>query len=528
MTSEKSAKTAFAIFTIVLMIAAYISLWPTYAAGDSVQNYKGDEVWYVDAARNYFYHDNITVHYVTTETWWEGDIKHTQKFEGVNVFVKIPDNFQGDPKWYDWSKFDPYVAKIIEQYKLTGIHAIDFNQINYGRYYLVPQDEFNTFVNALKNVRAEKDITVTYDTIENGQKVTKTVTLFKKGDQIFDVRPGFQYADHWGIEKYYNLEHPFLGKMFLIASMYLFGDKPTAWRIPSLIMYYIVMIFVGLAVVNITKRYFWGGVAMTLVAIDPGLRMLGVTGMLDIYVAAFTALTAYSLSKKDIAAASFFTGLAAAVKFNGIFVGLGIALYVLIKVAKTEKGKKLKTLIIDSLKYGGLATAAFFIANLPIFAFLSLREWWDGFIASFAWHLSWKGAHPFQSPVWNWFFNKNPFTIYFDPRIMIQTNWFMWDLATVLALVGLIVVYKLYKDKYLLEILGGYGIVAMYFIMYLLGGKSQYSYYSVQITPFMIIIFTVTFAALLDWRRLVEAFKGTTLEKDMKEIVPDGIEVPEE
>lgn len=526
MPSEKTAKRAYALFTIALMVAVFFSLWPHYAASDAVQNYKGDEVWYVDAARNYLYHDNITVHYRVTETWYEGDIAHKEVYEGVNVFVRIPDNqTQIDPQWYDWKNFDPYVYQVIVKNNLTGIHAQDFNQIKNARYYLVPENEFSTFVNAVKNIRAPKDITTTYQVIENGKKVDKTVTLFKKGEPIFDVRPGFIYADEFGIEKYYNLEHPFLGKMFIIAAMYLFGDKPTYWRIPSLIMYYIVLIFTGLAVVNITRNYFWGGVAMTLVAIDPGLRMLGVTAMLDIYVAAFMALTAYALSKKDLAAASFFTGLAAAVKFNGIFVAFGIGIYILIKALETEKGKRLKTFIKDSLKYGAIATTAFFIANVPIMAFLSLDEWWNGFIESFKWHLSWKGAHPFESPVWNWFFNKNPFTIYFDPRIMIQTNWFMWDLAVIFSIIGLFIIYEKYGDKYLLEILGGFSIIAMYLIMYILGGKSQYSYYSVQITPFMIILFTVGLAFLLDWNRLIKAFKDTTLEEDIKSIVPDGVDV---
>jgi len=531
MVSNKAVKRTYIIFTAILIVGLLINLWPQYMASNALQNYKGDEVWYVDAARNYLYHGGITVHYRVTETWYEGDIVHHKDYEGVNVFVRIPDNVTGiDPKWYDWSKFDPYVYNIIVQNNLTGIHAQDWNEINYGRYYLVPADEFDTFVNAIKNVRADKDITVTYQVIENGKPVEKTVTLFKKGDPIFDVRPGFMYADKWGIEKYYNLEHPFLGKVFIISAMYLFGDVPTYWRIPSLIMYYIVLIFVGLTVVNITKRYFWGAVAMLLVAIDPGLRMLGTTAMLDIYVAAFMALTVYALSKKDIAAAALFTGLAAAVKLNGAFVAAAIAIYVLLKANSVGKNtkEKVKVFIKDGIKYTIIWLSAFIIGNIPILAFLSLREWWEGLINGAKWMAS-RGVvpHPFQSPIWNWFFNKNPFTIYFNPRIMIQTNWFMWDLAVIFAILGLFLIYRKYGDKYLLPVLGGFSIIGMYILMYIIGGKTQYSYYGVQITPFMIVMFTVGLAVLIDWNRLLKAFKGTIFEDDVRNAVPDGIELEE-
>ncbi|NJE00242.1 phospholipid carrier-dependent glycosyltransferase [Thermococcus sp. LS1] len=518
----------FAIFLVSLLIASVISLWPNYIAGEKVQDYKGDEVWYVDAARNYLYKNNLTVLHVT-ELPYTPNSSHIATFYGVNVFVRMPEstseNTPVDPNWYDWEKYDKYVYSVISKYKLSNIYAFDWQEINYGRYYYVPEDEFNVFVDAIRNITAPEDIVETIEyKMDNNQTCTTTITVFKKGEKIFNVRPGFRYGDKFGIDKYYNLEHPFLGKSFIMLSMLVFGDRPVAWRIPSLLSFLSIIVLLAFTVKNLTGSYFWGGVAATLAAIDPGLRMLGATAMLDIYVAFFMALVAYYFSKRNLTHASLFTGFATAVKLNGAFVGLGIGLFALSKAWRTSKTttEAIKTFIKNISKYLLLGAVGFAIGNIPVFLFISPQEWKDGLLASFSWHLSYKGDHPFTSPVWNWFFNKNPFMIYSDPRILIQTNWFMWNLAVIIGFLGIYLVHKKYRTEFALEYLGGSSIIVMYVLMYFLGGKSQYSYYAVQITPFMIVVFVVSIAYILNWGHLRNAFKGTALEKTIESIMPDG------
>lgn len=547
-----SAKKVFVLFLVLLLAIEVVTLKP-YITSPNVQNYKGDEVWYVDAARNYLHKDGINVFYTHEVEYTQNGKLYKIVNYGANVLLRVPDInekfneelksrvVEGDPNAvyqllpqiynFDNPAYAPYENQIFSEANITGatkVEGVHQKALNIGYFLFPSKKQILDLQKVAENYRAPENITVTlhYQVPAQGPNghvtyVTKTLKFiaYTKGQKMFDVVPGFFYGDQFGIEKYYNLEHPFLVKAILIGDMRLFGDNPWAWRIPSLISYLLILIIVALAVRELTGSYFWASVAALLVGIDPGLRMLGATAMLDIFVTLFSTLAMYAMVKKQIGWASFWIGVATAAKPNGVFIFLAILLYVayyaIEKVNGTTKEKAIK-FIVDSLKYGTIAATAFVAFNLPILAFLSLDEWWNGLFHAIAWNLSYKGPQPFTSPIWNWFFNRNPFTIYFDPRIMIQTNWFLWDLAALFSILYFLVP-KIYprKDKrtsLALVAAGAWSIVAMYLLMYLLGGISQYSYYSVQLTPFWIVIFSTLIAYFIDWSKI----KGTFFEEYVK------------
>ena len=544
-----SAKKLFILFLIILLSVEIVTLKP-YITGPNVQNYKGDEVWYVDVARNYLHSVGDDVFYTHVVEYTQGGHLIRVVNYGANVLLRVPDVnssfyqdipkrvIEGDPNDviqllpqiynYDnpaYAKYENQLFGMAGASGVTRVEGIHQKALNIAYYLFPSKQQIIALQRAAETYTAPENITVTVQyqvPVNNNGKityVTKTLkyVAYTKGQKMFDVVPGFFYADQFGIEKYKNLEHPFLVKMILIGDMKLFGDNPSDWRIPSLISFLLIIILVALTVKEFTGSYFWGFVAALLAGVDPGLRMLGATAMLDIFVTLFSALAMYSLAKKKLLWASFWTGVAAAAKPNGIFIFLAILLYVAYYAIENVDGdykKKLKKFIIDSTVYASIAIAAFLAFNLPIIYFVPLSEWWHGLInGMFHWDLMYKGPHPFESPIWNWFFNRNPFTIYFEPRIMIQTNWFLWDLAAVFSILFFLVP-KIYPRRekrtgFALVNAAVWSIVLLYLAMYVSGGKTQFSYYSVQLTPFWVTIFTTILAYFIDWSR----FKGTFFEE---------------
>jgi len=527
----------YVIFLIILISFTVYTLLPYYG----VQDYKGDEVWYVDAARNYLVHVGVSPTYI----YHYGNGTYPPGiYYGVNVLINIPfwngTSFNqqdalsrvsyGDSsdalgllnEIYNWN--DTMYIEILQKAlnSTNPGHVVYFpglyRSLTNNAYFLVGGSSDGrtsrlyerNFIKAVQNIRAPKDVYITVyykkPVYTDGRVVYVNKTLrflaFRKGERMFYVVPGFRYADVWGIQYYYNFEHPFLGKAFIIASMYLFGDNPEAWRLPSMIAYVIILLSVAFTVLNLTKSYFWSSVGALLVAIDPGLRMLGTTAMLDIFVAMFSALTMVALSRRKLKWASLFVGLGGAVKLNGWFLGLAIAIILILEIRELKSFREqIKAFFKNGVKYGLISICAFVGGMLPIELFFRFNQWWPSFAKGTLWLMHRSIPHPFQSPIWDWFFNRNPFTIYYYPRIMIQTNWFLWLLALVFSVVGIFVVYDIKtKTEFDWVNTGLWSLWIMWLVVYLIGSRAQYSYYDVQITPFVIAVFVVSFARLLCWR----------------------------
>ncbi|MFA4798643.1 glycosyltransferase family 39 protein [Pyrococcus kukulkanii] len=454
--SRKIQKRLFFILFAILMVPTYVFTW-NLVSGPTLNDYKGDEVWYASAVRNILHKKGIDVHYHT----FINDPKNGiyGEFAGVNVVLTK------DANTTNIQDLDPLIAKVAEKYKpvikVEGIYYKSHDKF----YYLVPKKYEEQFVNDIRKIKG------------------------------LDAIPGFRYPDEPGIQDYYNLEHPYLAKEFMALSMILFGDRPVAWRLGSVLMYYTAMLATMYIVWKITKNYLHTFIAFLLYAIDPMMRVMGTIGMLDIYTATFMLLALIPMVKdevkpKDYLLAGLITGLAAATKFNGIFILLPIGIYLINHY--TDNAKEL-------LKNGTITAVTtaigFLLGNLPAITVLGFNEWWQGFLNSFGWHLSYKGPHPFDSPVWQWFFNKNPFTFYYNPRIMAQTNWFLLLLALTMAPATIWLTKKwksieIVPEAYL-------GVTLAWLLGYFIGIKTQFSYYAVTIEPLAIILFTTTLPELI-------------------------------
>ncbi|RLG88916.1 MAG: hypothetical protein DRO18_00430, partial [Thermoprotei archaeon] len=106
---------------------------------------------------------------------------------------------------------------------------------------------------------------------------------------------GYMYLDKSGIIDYLNMEHPPLGKYFIILSMLTCGDVPICWRIPSIISGNIIIVATFLIMAMALRDRGWVAyVFATLTALslsfDPMLINSSSLAMLDVFVSLFTVL----------------------------------------------------------------------------------------------------------------------------------------------------------------------------------------------------------------------------------------------
>ena len=429
-----------AVFIALVILIMASSFWYTYKIAAGVEDYIGDEVWYVSASRNILHELGFQVHYLNNGS------------EGVNVI------FSNDSAKLQYLSVVDYYATLAgatmrkEYYEFPGV------------YYEIPEKNLEEFL---------KELSVA---IPSGS---------------YYVVTGYWYPDKENIQEYFNLEHPFLGKDFIMLAM-LVEDSPRSWRIPGLLIFLVTQLLVLLATWRITHSYIASLIAIIFTAADPVLQSTAVAAMLDIYVAFGAALFVFFLAYRKTRTAAVAVGLAAATKLSGAF-GWPVLVY---RALKEERDLP-RFLITVTV----IPTVAFLIPNIPAMVAVGPWEWLRNFLGSFRWHLSYKGPNPNTSPFWQWFINYRPFTLHFDPNIFAQTDPFLL-LAMVLFILAMPWLYR--RRKGVLEpFLVFWSTVGFFALQYALGGKTQFSFYATVLVPPAAVVMGVSLNELMRW----EAFR---------------------
>ncbi len=318
---------------------------------------------------------------------------------------------------------------------------------------------------------------------------------------------GYCYPNARDILDYMNYEHPPLVK-YLIGLMMEVRDCPIMWRLPpmiagSLILVLIFMVFREVLGKEIGSAL--GVVAALLTALDHTFRALSMVAMLDIFVAFFTYLTYYATIKRSALLSSLALGFGFSSKFSGGFPGIP-ALIELIK------RKEVPAKVILYLFYVPLAI--FLILSLPEILKNGWWGWWDASVAgALKWHLSQKTtAGPPQAMPWDWLIGRNSFVLHYAydasqgkwvPDIVASGNPILYLLTLALSVFMLPHVLRLpdkgsaYSFTWLTYL--------MYYLIYFLGTKTQYSFYFVQIVPLLYTLLIMELYYLLrDVKRIKE------------------------
>jgi predicted membrane-bound dolichyl-phosphate-mannose-protein mannosyltransferase len=498
----------FLLFAIGMMGA---SLWYAYdtATKSSLKDYIGDEVWYVPASRNTLHQLGIDPHYVHNG------------YEGVNVIFS-DDNAK--------LKYRYIVDEAVRRYDGNSSATISYQKFP-GLYVEIPRENLPAFMNYLKKIPEGKAYTVT----------------------------GFRYPDKDNIQNYLNTEHPFLGKDFIMLGMLVFGDDPRGWRLPGIILYGLLQLLVLLAAYRITRSYLASLIALFFVAVDPTLQATAVAAMLDIYVAFFVGLFVFLLVYGWRNLSGFGVGLAAATKLSGAFGYPVLFLQLVADARKKVSWKKTLRFIIflaliggaivayaeyladywdakyfevltlfsllalaeftyssrDALRELGLFLNAtlvlplvgFLLPEIPAIKVVGLNHWLRDFLGSFKWHLSYKGPNPWTAPFWEWFYNGNSFHFHFNPDIVANTNPTLL-LFAVVAIFAVPYVWKRRGEGALIPFGVFWSTVLLFALQYVMGGKTQFSFYATALIPEAAVVMGVFLYDLVKW----EAFTDSLLD----------------
>ncbi|NJE48162.1 dolichyl-phosphate-mannose--protein mannosyltransferase [Thermococcus sp. 9N3] len=435
-------RAAFALIVALTMVG---TVWFAYhfASQPGLNDYIGDEVWYVPASRNVLHLLGVNVTYEFNGTY------------GVNViFANESDKFKYLSTADAIAAFSG-VRLRIEYYNFPGV------------YYEIPKEEYRDFLEKLST---------------------------QLPDGSYYIVPGFRYPDKENIQNYLNTEHPFLGKDFIMLSMVLLGDRPISWRLPGIIEFALIELLVVLAAYRISKSYLASLIALAFVVADPTLQATSVAAMLDIHVAFFVALFVLALAYEMELGSSISLGLAGATKLSGAF-GWPVLLWRALKREKSFVRFFSIVVVIPGI--------VFLLPELPIIKAIGFIPWLREFLGSFRWHLSYKGPNPNTSPFWQWFVNYRAFPFHFNPNVFAST-----DPVLLLGMVVLIFAMPwLHRRKpgILAPFMVFWSTIGLFALQYVLGGKTQFSFYATVLVPPASVVMGVALNELLRW----EAFRSS-------------------
>lgn len=326
-----------------------------------------------------------------------------------------------------------------------------------------------------------------------------TIEAFARAVNATDVVYGWIIGDNENINVYANLEHPPMVKYIIALLMYIVGDRPIVWRIPSIIMGVLMVVFTFLLVYEVTKSLELALIAAAAVAVDPMTKAMASIALLDIYVAAFTVLTLYLAAKGRFNAAVLTLGFASTFKFTALTAAIPLLLIYINKMFR--RGLKPADAISNGIIYLILMVLSFIffqvVSSIPLIFGIrtivggdpgksSFIIWLEQSIfGAISWHLTAKCLDitrcPIYSAPWEWFFGINSFVLYLSPVILAQGFTPIYAVSFVLMIFAIPAMSRENKARTLWYML--FGIFLGYLIIWVLGGRTQYSFYAVQLTP---------------------------------------------
>ncbi|MFA4645980.1 dolichyl-phosphate-mannose--protein mannosyltransferase [Pyrococcus kukulkanii] len=428
-----------------------------------VEDYMGDEVWYVSATRNMLSLLGVKVKYIENDTGGVNVIYNEPLYAGKVIVYFHGLKFEG--LYREYPQLPEFARKLG-----VRIKVIPFN-------YTRNESEWENLKLKIWEIAYRNSFTsyTTYSEFpgvyyEIPEEYLKNFTKETEGIKGVRIVPGYRYPDKENIHKYLNTEHPFLGKDLIALGM-LINDKPFYWRIPGIVEHALIVMVVVFVTYRLTKSYLASAIAATFSALDPLLFATGIVAMLDIHVAFFVALFMLTIALNRIRLSGFTLGLAAATKLSGAFVFPILWIKILRK-------KDWKEFILSGVV---LPIVGFMIPEIPIIKAIGFIPWFQEFLGSFAWHLSFKGEHPAEAPFWMWFISLKPFPFHYNPDVYAVT-----DPILMLAMVVFIfaVPYVATRRRGLHEIFWMFwSIVGFFALHYILGGKTQFIFYATPLVP---------------------------------------------
>ncbi len=226
----------------------------------------------------------------------------------------------------------------------------------------------------------------------------------------------------------FNAEHPMVGKEGIAASIYLLGDHPLAWRIPSWLLGTIGLFAFGRLMWLASYRRFATIAAMLLLFTSFAWFIQSRIAMLDMYMAGFGMIALWQFAaavrasrvgfaRAHMAVCGVLLGLAMGAKWS-VVPAAALPGLAFLAIRARDQGRHLFTRHDAGPVRGiSLIEAAFWLGTVP------LAVYWASYLPAFFWHVgkpvdwrdpvgwhqymlklqdSVKKLHPYRSVWWQW------------------------------------------------------------------------------------------------------------------------------
>lgn len=190
----------------------------------------------------------------------------------------------------------------------------------------------------------------------------------------------------------YSWVNPPLAQEIMTVSMFLLQNQSSwAWRLPGVIMGTLAVFLLYC----LGKKVFdekVGLLAAFLFSVDGLNFVLSRTGMLDIYLVAFSLLTLFFYFNRQFFFSAVCLGLTVATKWTGVY----LFIFLLTLVFKDKLFKKVYLYILITPTIYLVTYLPFFLTNHSLNQFLELlkQEWY--------YHLHLDATHSYASKWWSW------------------------------------------------------------------------------------------------------------------------------
>lgn len=308
--------------------------------------------------------------------------------------------------------------------------------------------------------------------------------------------------------------HPPTGKWLIAIGIKLFGYNEFGWRFAAAIVGSISIVLMYFTAKKLFNNQLLSVFSAALISMD-GLHLVhSRIALLDIFLLFFIQLAVLALLHQKYWLSAIGLGLATSVKWNGLYVLIALALYVLVTDFRRHRylgvDYPIRNMLRKNFLYRflqfGIFPALIYIASW--FSWFSTNKGWDRNFSSnplfslwhyhaeiLNFHTKLNDSHPYSANPWSWLIQGRPTSFFYEtPKNCGGTNCsqeilaigtpILWWAAT-LALLVTIGFWVSKRDKQaeiLLVVIG-----ASYLPWFAIQERTMFSFYAIAFEPFLLL-----------------------------------------
>ncbi len=324
--------------------------------------------------------------------------------------------------------------------------------------------------------------------------------------------------------------HPPTGKWLIAIGIKLFGYNEFGWRFAAAVIGSLSIVLMYFTAKKLFNSQLLSIFATALISMD-GLHLVhSRIALLDIFLLFFIQLAVLALLHERFWLSAISLGLAASVKWNGIYVLIALALLVLIMDYRRHRYLGSDNPIREMVKKNflfrflqfGITPAAIYVASW-IGWFLTSNGWdrnwssnplrslWHYHAEILNFHTNLSDSHPYAANPWSWLIQGRPTSFFYktpkncggtscSQEILALGTPILWWLATIALFVtiGFWVSKREWQAEILLVVIG-----ASYLPWFTIQNRTMFSFYAIAFEPFILLNLVYVLSKILQNQRKI-------------------------